>query len=376
MNPYFVNKYLLLGEQDSKKTVLLLLFALFPFSALFPHAHLCAAAWSVLLFAVGFWVSREKMPSTSQAWLYAAFLALTLSGVVLSAARVASLISFLLRLSFFLPLFYEGMKEKMCRLLSLLGGLIGGVTLLSLIFGGGVTEYSDPSLFPSLSRASGLFGNPNVTAAFLLPPALLSLHALLFAGRGRCFSFLCFFGSLTGIAATYSRGALIALLFAAFLLFACRFGLIPTLFTLLALLPLLLLLLPSGLTARLLSVLSPDTSVFYRFSLWKSIFRLPPRALLFGVGEGKRAMLAALEGVLAGGLLHVEHTHSLFLHILLAEGVVGLLLFLFLCGRALLSNKGLGARAALLSLLIFGIFDDPLYSGQTEVLFWLTLGLC
>ena len=190
------------------------------------------------------------------------------------------------------------------------------------------------------------------------------------------FSFLCFFGSLTGIAATYSRGALIALLFAAFLLFACRFGLYPTLFTLLALLPLLLLLLPSTVTARLLSVLSPDTSVFYRFSLWKSIFRLPPRALLFGVGEGKRAMLSALEGVLAGGLLHVEHTHSLFLHILLAEGLIGLLLFLLLCGRALLSNKRLGARAALLSLLIFGIFDDPLYSGQTEVLFWLTLGLC
>ena len=33
-------------------------------------------------------------------------------------------------------------------------------------------------------------------------------------------------------------------------------------------------------------------------------------------------------------------------------------------------------RAALLSLLFFGIFDDPLYYGQTEALFWLTLGLC
>lgn len=376
MNPYFVNKYLLFGEQDSKSAVLLLLFALLPFSTLLPHAHLCAAAWSVLLFAVGFWVNREKMPCTAQTRLYAAFLALTLSGVVLSAARVASLISFLLRLSFFLPLFYEEMQGKICRVLSLLGGLIGGVTLLSLFFGGGVTAYSDPSLFPSLSRASGLFGNPNVTAAFLLPPALLSLHALLFEGTGRGISLLCFFGSLTGIAATYSRGALLALLFAALLLFTRRFGLLSTLFTLLAFLPLLLLLLPSGLTARLLSVLSPDTSVFYRFSLWKSIFRLPPRALVFGVGEGRTAMLAALEGVLAGGLLHVEHTHSLFLHILLAEGVVGLLLFLLLCGRALLSNKRLGARAALLSLLIFGIFDDPLYSGQTEVLFWLTLGLC
>ena len=87
-------------------------------------------------------------------------------------------------------------------------------------------------------------------------------------------------------------------------------------------------------------------------------------------------MLSALLPVLAAGLLQIEHTHSLFLHFLVADGIFGLLLFLFLCGRALLFGKGRGARAALLSLLIFGIFDDPLYSGQTEVIFWLTLGLC
>ena len=87
-------------------------------------------------------------------------------------------------------------------------------------------------------------------------------------------------------------------------------------------------------------------------------------------------MMEALSPVLASGLLHVEHTHSLFLHLLLSEGAVGLILFLFISMRALIFGKNLGARSAFLSLLLFGIFDDPLYSGQTEVLFWLTLGLC
>ena len=86
-------------------------------------------------------------------------------------------------------------------------------------------------------------------------------------------------------------------------------------------------------------------------------------------------MLCALSPVLASGLLQIEHTHSLFLHFLLSNGIVGLALFLFLCTRALIFGKDRGARAALLSLLIFGIFDDPLYGGQTEVIFWFTLGL-
>ena len=85
--------------------------------------------------------------------------------------------------------------------------------------------------------------------------------------------------------------------------------------------------------------------------------------------------MALLSPVLASGLLHIEHTHSLFLHVLVADGLVGLLLFLVFCALSLWKSRRAGAVSAVLALLCYGIFDDPLYSGQTEVIFWLSFGL-
>ena len=375
MNPYFVKKHLPFRAQDSENTVLLLFFLLFPISALLPHAHALAALLCLLLFLFG---TRKKEGKEGlkckESVCFSLFLALTLSGVLLPLARWETLLSFLLRLSFFLPFLFAEKVQKMRRYLSYIGGVLGGLALLELLFGFGKEGYTDTSLFASLSRAGGIFGNPNILAAFLLPAALFSLSALLFEDGGIAL-LLAFLGSASGIASSYSRGALLALFFCAFLLFWRRFGLPRVLLFLFAFLPLALLLLPDSIRARLCSLLSPDTSVSYRVSLWRSIFRLPPRTLLFGVGEGKEAMLSSLSPVLAAGLLHIEHTHSLFLHFLLSNGLLGLAFFLFFCGWALLGGKARGARVATLSLLLFGIFDDPLYCGQTEVLFWLTLGL-
>ena len=44
-------------------------------------------------------------------------------------------------------------------------------------------------------------------------------------------------------------------------------------------------------------------------------------------------------------------------------------LLVLICGAAVVW------RFALLSVFLFGIFDDPLYSGQNEVLFWLLTGM-
>ena len=376
MNPIFVNKYLHFGEQDSKKTVLFLFFILLPVAALLPHAHALCALFCVLLFALGI---RDRGWSTllfsGRARQFLLFLTLCLSGLVLPAARGATLLSVLLRLSFFLPLLFGEYERTFRRILSFVGGVIGVLAVSEVLLGFGKEGYADASLFASLSRAGGVFGNPNILAAFLLTPAIFALSDALFE-KNPALPLICFCGAASGIAASYSRGALLALFASATLLLVRRFGVWRVFFTVLALLPLTTLLLPEALTARLLSMVSPDTSVSYRFSLWKSILRLSPHTLLFGVGEGREALLSALSPVLASGLLQVEHTHSLYFHLLVSMGIPGVIFFLLLCVRALLRGKSRGARAALLSLLIFGIFDDPLYSGQTEVIFWLTLGLC
>ena len=87
---------------------------------------------------------------------------------------------------------------------------------------------------------------------------------------------------------------------------------------------------------------------------------------------------------LSAGLERVEHTHSLFLHFLITEGIGGLFLLLvsllptFFSPIPKTKEEGvlaLALRASLFSLLLFGLFDDPLYTIQTGVIFFWLLGV-
>lgn len=376
MNLKNVNNSLLLKKQDSRDAVLLLFVFCLPFTALLPHAHVAAALW----VAGALVLTRPAFPHSFSVRkkLFFAFLLFTLTGAVLPASGARALLSALLRLSFFVPIFAEKRRDGFMRGLLLSGGVLGALSLLSLLLGYGKTGYTDIKSAGELARAAPIFGNPNVTAAFLLLPTLYALGEALFSQkskRWRLCSLAAFLLGAGGICATFSRGALLALALGIALLGVRKIGFWRSVLLSFCALPLALLLLPDTLGARLSSVLSPDGSVRYRFSLWRSIFRLPPSALLFGAGEGKGAMMALLSPVLSAGLLHVEHTHSLLLHLLVADGAVGLLLFLIFCAVSLKGSRHAGARAACLALLLYGIFDDPLYAGQTEVIFWLSFGL-
>ncbi len=371
MNQVFVNKYLPLKEQDSKR-VLFFFFLFLPFSALLPHAHLVSALWVLLFLCAGYLCGAWQPYEARAMFPFCAFLALTAAGAI--TAPLPTALSVLLRLSFFLPALFPHWREDLCRILSILGALLGALALLQILLGRGATGYSDTRLFGALARASFPFGNPNLLAAFLLPSVPLALGVAERAGRRRWLYIVCAALSLCGVAATFSRGAILALFVGCLWLFIRRYGILRPPLTLLAFFPWALLLLPEALLSRIGSLGGIDSSASYRLSLWKSVLRLPPRALLFGAGEGREALLSLLSPVLLSGLSHVEHAHSLFLHILLSEGLFALLLFLWLAWLAL-RRAPREVAAALLSLLIFGIFDDPLYCGQTEVLFWFLLGL-
>lgn len=376
MNHPFQTSKFFSREQDSRYVVPLLFILAFFFTARLSHAHATAALFVLLLFLFGI---RKcgiiPLKNRKNVNIYCLFIVFSLSGVVISAAWKETLLSFVLRLSFFLPFFLERKRDTLFAY-ALVGCLFGFLATLELLTGGGKTGYADASLFPALSRAAGVFGNPNLLAAFLLPSALLSLSELLFSSKNRLLFCIFFLGSSAGVVATFSRGAMLALTLASLLLLARRYGPFRLLAVSCAALPLISLLIPASVSARIASMRHVDSSVFYRFSLWKSILRVPKRSLFFGVGEGKGAMLSLLFPHLAAGLSHIEHTHSLYLHLLVSNGILGLFLFILLLLRALTGKGQIGVRAALSSLLIFGIFDDPLYSGQTEVLFWSLLGFC
>ena len=363
-------------KQDGKAAVLLFFSLFLTFGAALPHARLLTAAALFGTLGVFLWergrVFEEKIPTNAK--LYLLFWCFSLSGAVHSLAREATLLAALLRLSYFLPLLLGERRRWLCTCLSLLGGGLGVLAVLLLVTGRGASGTVDESRFGTLLRADAVFGNPNVLAAFLLFGTVLSLVLCLFGDGRRWAYFLSFLSGSLGVLATFCRGAMLALLLAVLLLLLWKFGVRRVLSLLLAAIPALLLFLPTDVLTRLLSVMHPDSSVSYRFSLWRSLFRLPPRALLLGVGEGKDAMHALLFPVLAAGLSHVEHMHSLFLGLLVSTGVFGLALFLLTVLHALF--RGGTFAAPLLALLLFGLFDTPLYNPQTEVIFWLSLGLC
>ncbi len=376
MNRTFANKGLLFREQDSKNAVLLSFFMLLPVSALFPHSHSLSAVWTLALLGIGIWMAKEqKIALDKRTRLYCLFLAFSLSGAILSLARASTLLSTVLRLSFFIPAIFSRKKDQIGTSMAFVGGVLGFLALAELLLGGGKVGYDDAFLFGGLARACGPFGNPNLLAAFLLPSAMLAAERFLFRERRRLAFLLCYLSCLLGIAASFSRGALLAVGLGSLWLFSRKYGEGRVLLCVLAFLPLSTLLLPSDLTERLLSIFSPDSSVSYRFSLWKSFSRVAPSSLLFGVGEGRAAFLSLLSPALAAGLTAIEHTHSVFLHFLVSMGFLGLFLFLLLCLLSFRKKGSAGAKSALLALLIFGFFDDPLYGGQTEVIFWLSMGL-
>ncbi len=385
-----VNLSLRVSKQDSLVSLLLAVFSFcLPFTALLPHIRLFLSFFLLSLATVLF-IFSSPSPSVSRFpyetatekqahrsrllsdLFFAAYLVFALSGSVFKNAFLPVIMSTVL-------CFYRVLVRYAAHRFSLLpllsgGGAVALFALLEYALGGGSTAFADVSRFGALARAGGVFGNPNLLAAYLLPLFAIALTAWEESSE-KTFVFpilVLFLGA--GITVSYSRGAWAVMLLWLGAFALRRFGFFRPFLLFLAALPLLSLLLPEAVTARFLSFFSPDSSVGYRFSLWKSIFRLPFSRLLFGVGEGKAALFSALSPYMASGLERVEHTHSLFLHLLTANGVVGTVFFLLFLFFGL-SGQTKAVRRGLFSLLLFGLFDDPLYGGQSEVLFWLLTGV-
>lgn len=386
-----VNLSLRISKQDSLVSLLLAVFSFcLPFTALFSHGRIFLFL-VLLFFAFVFYLfPQESTPAPSlfpyetaaekkaRRWLslsdlfFAAYLLCVFSGVVIKKAVFPALMTSAL-------CFFRLLPRKAAPHFSLYPLLLGGsavalLSLLEFVLLGGDTAFADTSRFGDLARAGGVFGNPNLLAAYLLPLFAIALTAWEEKAEKRHGVLLSLLLLGAGIAVTYSRGAWAVALFWVGLYLLRRFGFIRPFLLFLAALPLLSLLLPHTVAARFLSFFSPDSSVGYRFSLWKSILRLPFSHLLFGVGEGKEALFSALSPYMAAGLERVEHTHSLFLHLLTANGIVGTAFFLLFLFFGLLGQTK-AVRRGIFSLLLFGLFDDPLYGGQSEVLFWLLTGV-
>ncbi len=377
------------ARQKATLSLLPFLFLFFiPLLSPLPHTSLFVCLLLLLLLSGGLFLhgTPARRPPLAL-WLLLALLSSGALSSLLLFRDFSALLPLLCLLAALIPFVFPDSADGFLRTYGLLGGLLGLFALLSFLLGKGAVGYVDAShSYAEIGRSAVFFGNPNVLAAFLLPAPLGLLTTLLSQkGRGlRLLYGLAFAFALLGLLSTLCRGALLALLLA-LLLFLSFYTKSPfPLLLALCLLPGVLSLLPYALRERLLSVLSGDSSVSYRLSLWRSLFSLPKSALLFGVGEGKEALSRLVLPHLYAGLERVEHLHSIFWRFLVSEGVFGLTSFLFAIALALFSPLpqapsprllSLAARSALFSLCFFGLFDDLFYTTQTGVIFFWLLGV-
>ena len=343
-----------------------LTFAALGLAAWYIRTNSSAAAWGTEKSGRGFrlWAvfrtSRagwRRLDDTGRTvWLFALCSALAISGGGLPEALLAGGMCLV-----FFPARRFATAGRRGALWA--GGLLGALAL---------GERAFPAWFPLYSgfpgRAGGLFGNPNLLAAFLCPLLPAALGELFASPRLR--TAVQAGGIAVGLLCTFCRGAYLGAA-AGCALTVLRCAASP--------LPWLLagacggLFLPASVLERGASALRLDTSAAYRLSLWRGVGMLPFPLLVLGGGVGRDAF-AGMKAFFPAGVEAAEHLHEWYLGLLVTRGILGLALFAVL----VFSLFRQGARAwsgGLLALLCLGLTEDLFYDRRIYLWFFFLAGL-
>ena len=383
---------------------MLLSLAFAPFASLTGRPTLALLALvgiTLISYAVKLLCGKRVLRMQAFDWLFLGLFVLILLGGIVSHGGRASLQSAMayacLGLLYFMVANLVRSQKGVWRVMFAL--LVSGVgsALLGVwqyTFSRPALQYVDMRLFADLGgRVTALWDNPNVLAeqmALLLPLALtvLLLQRRLLRGFGAALAV-----AAMGLALifTWSRGAWLGCLIALLLYVLCLghkalgyviVGVLPTV----TLLPLL----PERVVRRFLSIAShADSSIVYRFNLWRGVGNMLSDHWLTGVGVGERAFCTVYADYALAGIETAPHSHSLYLQLLCSLGVMGLVVFalgLFLWLQRTLewlkdtkdkttSLVVLGSLAGIVALLIMGAFDHIWYNYRIYMLFWSVMGL-
>ena len=242
-------------------------------------------------------------------------------------------------------------------------------------------------------RVVSVFENPNVLASYLLLILSFSLF-LLMQAQCRKTKFICFFSTISillCIILTWSRGAWLAAL-ACLVLFALIYSrkTLRNLFLLGFAVPFLPFLLPKSITGRFMSIGNlADSSISYRVYTWKGSLRAIGDYFWSGIGYGTSAYQEIYPQYAYAGIEAAQHSHSLYLQILLGLGFGGLLIFLMvvflfmqMSFEYIKNAKDTSSQLITVSVicsvvatLVMGIFDFVWYNYRVFFLFWIVLAL-
>lgn len=325
-----------------------------------------------------------------------------MSGAI-SAGGIASLreslVAFELMLGFFITVNLMRTAEWIKRCFKAIvasGTVVAFIGIVQYVIGafpdGGA--WLDTEYFYDISgRAVSLFDNPNILAVYLILVLPISLYFGVTAQKGspKVLASISTISILICILLTWSRGAWIAAticIVCFFLLYskktlACIFALVP-------IIPMASIFIPDSVTRRILSIGDlADSSTMYRVYTWKGTLECIKDNILGGIGYGPSAFQTIYPQYAYAGMESAEHSHSLFLQILLGMGIVGLIVFgviIFLYAQMnfeyIKNSNDISGRltmiaclCAVLGLLIFGLFDYSWYSYRVFFLFWTIMGL-
>ena len=237
-------------------------------------------------------------------------------------------------------------------------------------------------------RAVSLFDNPNVLALYLIIilPFALCMTIQAAKGRAKLLGSISVISIALCLVLTWSRGAWIAAIIC--LLVFCliysrktlRYIILSCFFV-----PFVPFFLPQSVTKRFMSIGDlADSSTLYRVYTWKGTLNVVKEFFVSGIGYGTTAFQTIYPQYAYAGIEAAEHSHNLFLQILVGTGVIGLiafgiimLLFTQMNLEYIKNSKNtvlklivISAFCAILAALLFGLFDFTWYSYRMFFLFW------
>ncbi len=242
-------------------------------------------------------------------------------------------------------------------------------------------------------RVVSLFDNPNILAVYLVIvlPFALYMFSQAKSGKTKLLGGISVISILLCTLLTWSRGAWISAIFC-ILLFALIYSKKTFRYIFLGcfIIPVLPFFLPQSVVRRFASIGNlADSSTMYRVYTWRGTVNAIADHFMGGIGYGPTAFQNIYPQYAYAGIEAAEHSHNLFLQILLGLGISGLVVFalvIFLFMQMNLeyiktskdvSQKLIVAAAicSVLSTLLFGVFDYVWYSYRIFFLFWAVIAI-
>ena len=272
--------------------------------------------------------------------------------------------------------------------------LILAAAIVSLI---GLYQYfftSDVITAEGVRRIHGVYGSPNNLGLFLGRIAPILAAVALFGGSLRRRAIYCLIGLPVALCLylTYSRGAWLLGLPAAFIFFGLIRGRRTLLIALLVILVIALSLLPLIGTERLASLFDTQSgTTFLRLKLWQGSLNMIRDHPLFGVGLDNFLYQYRTRYVLpeAWEELDLSHPHNIVLDYWTRLGILGVIAIAWLqfafFKKALrlyrqLADRDLkalllGLMASMVAFLAHGLIDNSYFLVDLAFVFCLTLGV-